>query len=752
MKNNRKSGKNDSGTQRYYCNVCGHKFTIGSIIGTFIDKLCPYCKGHNLKRAGQLRSGAKRYFCKDCNKHFSDVTIVDEKKTPCTHCSSTAVVKCGLSSHGHQRWKCKTCGTRFTEEPMVKAPQLWEKTCPKCGHKYATKAGMTGDRKQYWKCKECNHKFLLDGKYRQTDEMEREYVVKLLEEGKTKAEISEMTGISYKTIYHITKGMEIPWLKQRAEEVARRKEDNIKRVRNNKRNRTRKRNQKLREKQARQEERLILQRQRAKIKAEQDKIKQAKQEKREISRGIITCARLKRKQIALNKIRRNIRKRIDMIVEETMSLQDKINYTNEKIALVAEDCNSLQYAQLQAKAFAYISGKITKHDFYSFARSFGKEARQERTQLKKIDRQYNTQLADAQFVQRVASKERHERIQYAQSMISEILDAQIPRYTSQAQTAAVKYTVQEYSKDCFDEIIEDIKKKVASQIKKQQRKARQQEEERRKEIKASLKPAVEVVEEETTIETVQQEQVELEEQNHILEIKIEQDKAEKERLEKEQAELRMWEAQERRRIQLEIRRKEELKQKERLALISKTIDPLIEKCLMYDGLDLDECLVELQTIKQRFLDGENVLNFEDIQAKIDTAISNREAIEAKKKLEKSILKGRNLHKLSEECGLEYTEVLKLAKKLVKKEVITPQQKQDIVKYGVMLNVPVDYMAEYIPCSEFMCEQVIAEYREKQAQGLLQIQVQKKKATDETMKIRKDENTSEIRRGRKRKQV
>ena len=42
----------------------------------------------------------------------------------------------------------------------------------------------------------------------------------------------------------------------------------------------------------------------------------------------------------------------------------------------------------------------------------------------------------------------------------------------------------------------------------------------------------------------------------------------------------------------------------------------------------------------------------------------------------------------------------------KKEKITQEQEDLILKYGFHLNVPVDYLAEYIKCSEHKCEEVL----------------------------------------------
>ena len=52
---------------------------------------------------------------------------------------------------------------------------------------------------------------------------------------------------------------------------------------------------------------------------------------------------------------------------------------------------------------------------------------------------------------------------------------------------------------------------------------------------------------------------------------------------------------------------------------------------------------------------------------------------------------------------------KLLKKELEKETITNQQVSDIIKFGGGCGVPVDYLAPYVKCSEFMCEKILKPY-------------------------------------------
>lgn len=85
---------------------------------------------------------------------------------------------------------------------------------------------------------------------------------------------------------------------------------------------------------------------------------------------------------------------------------------------------------------------------------------------------------------------------------------------------------------------------------------------------------------------------------------------------------------------------------------------------------------------------------------------------SKEELIKLIFKGHNLNKLSESSNYSIRYLREIAQPYYKKEIITLKQQQDIIKYGHYLKVPVNYMAEYIKCSEHMCRQVLMKYRKR----------------------------------------
>ena len=50
--------------------------------------------------------------------------------------------------------------------------------------------------------------------------------------------------------------------------------------------------------------------------------------------------------------------------------------------------------------------------------------------------------------------------------------------------------------------------------------------------------------------------------------------------------------------------------------------------------------------------------------------------------------------------------------LKKKGFRITKQRKLIIKYGYYLRVPVNYLATYVPCSEYTCRKVLKKYREK----------------------------------------
>lgn len=84
----------------------------------------------------------------------------------------------------------------------------------------------------------------------------------------------------------------------------------------------------------------------------------------------------------------------------------------------------------------------------------------------------------------------------------------------------------------------------------------------------------------------------------------------------------------------------------------------------------------------------------------------------KEELIKLILEGHNLNKLSESSGYSVRYLRRIAQHSYAQEVISDEQAQIIIKYGYHLKVPVDFMAEYIKCSEHKCREVLANYKKE----------------------------------------
>ena len=86
--------------------------------------------------------------------------------------------------------------------------------------------------------------------------------------------------------------------------------------------------------------------------------------------------------------------------------------------------------------------------------------------------------------------------------------------------------------------------------------------------------------------------------------------------------------------------------------------------------------------------------------------------EIKKRALRLILSGTSVSKAAKETGYSVCHLRRIVKPYYAKEKITKSQEKDIIKYGYFLKVPVDYMAEYVKCSEHKCLEVLESYKNK----------------------------------------
>jgi transposase-like protein len=77
-----------------------------------------------------------------------------------------------------------------------------------------------------------------------------------------------------------------------------------------------------------------------------------------------------------------------------------------------------------------------------------------------------------------------------------------------------------------------------------------------------------------------------------------------------------------------------------------------------------------------------------------------------------LLKGVSLSEASEKTSYSKEYLRKLMVPYYQTEEISKEQKVLILRYGYHLRVPVDYMAQYVKCSEHKCREVLQKYREE----------------------------------------
>lgn len=81
----------------------------------------------------------------------------------------------------------------------------------------------------------------------------------------------------------------------------------------------------------------------------------------------------------------------------------------------------------------------------------------------------------------------------------------------------------------------------------------------------------------------------------------------------------------------------------------------------------------------------------------------------KQEMINEVLRGKPVKETAIKYGYAPHSLTKFMTEEYAKEHITHDQKMMIIKFGVLCNVPINYLAEYIPCSEHMCKKVIDDY-------------------------------------------
>jgi transposase-like protein len=221
-----KGWSNNGHSRRYLCRECGKSFSgedPTKLKVKVVEKPCPYCGSENIKKGGHLKSGAKRYVCNDCGKGYNENTVLTVRKyrpKECPKCHGTHINCSGYETKTHkQRYKCVDCGYKFVENPTQPTFKQWDIECPYCHNIGAKKAGVSSNRKQYFICLKCNHKFMENQHHQHTTPELRANVIRDLELGMTKIDISVKYGVSEKTIRTITRGKELAWRRIQREQT-----------------------------------------------------------------------------------------------------------------------------------------------------------------------------------------------------------------------------------------------------------------------------------------------------------------------------------------------------------------------------------------------------------------------------------------------------------------------------------------------------------------------------------------------------
>ena len=78
-------------------------------------------------------------------------------------------------------------------------------------------------------------------------------------------------------------------------------------------------------------------------------------------------------------------------------------------------------------------------------------------------------------------------------------------------------------------------------------------------------------------------------------------------------------------------------------------------------------------------------------------------------VKKDIFNGISEQTVLQKYNITKTQLNTICRYGYSKETLTQEQRNTIYKYGVLLSVPVEYLAPYVPCSQKICNKVLSKY-------------------------------------------
>ena len=88
------------------------------------------------------------------------------------------------------------------------------------------------------------------------------------------------------------------------------------------------------------------------------------------------------------------------------------------------------------------------------------------------------------------------------------------------------------------------------------------------------------------------------------------------------------------------------------------------------------------------------------------------SLKRKKEILVKIFSGKSVSQVAKETECSEVTVRAIVAPFYEKEVLTVEQKRLIIAYGYYFNVPIEYIAEYVPCSLRMCKKVLDNFKDK----------------------------------------
>ena len=651
---------------------------------------CPHCNGRKLRKAGHNESGTQRYLCKTCGKKFTPgntIGIIPEG-VECFYCHSTNLKKGGHLASGSQRYQCKDCGRYFSDKTIEREPIT--DSCTSCGSNNIRRCGHNACGSQRYICRDCGKRFTINPMTKQAPRFDKECPIchnkKAVRaghtgQGKQYWKCTEcghkfLTDGKYTHLTEVTKELIVELLQAGLNkvEIAKQLGISVRSVYDYTKGMPipwlENRAIAVRERNEKRRARIEQDR---KLMAEKRELKRVQEEERKAKRAELLAYYAKKKEEKLKlkaerKAKREENRRIKEEKHRQWFFKRIRSIFTQGIAVKDIDLNDY-YTEFSQISDNYLKGLLNDYYYTIRIQSLFNECRQEivvRFNKKKEEEKRQVEKTKRLTVIENDKKEWTRIFDYYTVERTKYMNERINLLNERYSNLEINNTEYQLS-------FVKLSNEIMGEMNLIQKRYDAEQERIKQEIELSRKRA-----------------------------------ARRERLTYGEGLLQQY--------------------KNQLSEYLVEIPEYFEETFNFLNTKFaDEELSQPAFIEQI----ERLLNQTKIVMLERKAEKERdEEQERKKAFCDAVLHGKNIDKALSEFSMEKEEGMKLVQPLLDREWISESQKNMIVKYGIMLNVPVDYLAEYVPCSENMCIKILNEYRNKS------FSIKVEKQDKESVKLRK----------------